>query len=138
MVKHICDTRCLNEDHGHHAWPSPQPGECLCGQEVMGKKVWCPVHNRSVDKDERTLIGGHKQGCPATGGYGHGVEECICGASRIFANGYGSARLVDITHDGKDAYIFNHDTKKTYKYRLVGVQDSSDIRDVNTGNIIER
>ena len=22
----------------------------------------------------------HKKGCPATGGYGHGAEECICGA----------------------------------------------------------
>jgi hypothetical protein len=22
----------------------------------------------------------HKQGCPALGGYGHGKEECICGA----------------------------------------------------------
>lgn len=22
----------------------------------------------------------HRQGCPATGGYGHGIEPCICGA----------------------------------------------------------
>ena len=75
---HICDTRCFNENSGHHAWPSPQPGECLCGQEVLENKVWCPLHRRS-DLQEAPR---HKPGCPATGGYGHGVEACICGTDK--------------------------------------------------------
>ena len=23
IAKHICDSRCLDDDNGHHAWPSP-------------------------------------------------------------------------------------------------------------------
>ena len=23
FAKHICDSRCLDDDNGHHAWPSP-------------------------------------------------------------------------------------------------------------------
>lgn len=30
---------------------------------------------------DSSMTAQHKTGCPATGGYGHGAEECICGAA---------------------------------------------------------
>lgn len=47
MSKHVCDNRCRGES-GHHAWPSPRPGECLCNNRLDGQTVWCPTHETSA------------------------------------------------------------------------------------------
>jgi hypothetical protein len=46
----------------------------------MNSKPCPPPYSR---KSKRITMTKHKSGCPALGGYGHGVEPCICGADQI-------------------------------------------------------
>jgi len=86
-VPHVCDHRCLNEDYGHHAWPSPQPGECLCDQKLKGEHVWCTVCQTSLGKKKATNKGTamlHTCDYRCLGGVGHHAhpapapDECLC------------------------------------------------------------
>jgi len=53
-------------------WLIPDPQNAAFSIRVEPQ----PPAPLNEEKDMTT----HKKGCPATGGYGHGAEECICGA----------------------------------------------------------
>lgn len=52
------------------------------------------------------VAGEHKPGCPALGGYGHGVEECCCGATPQPTQAQALDELVVLS---EQAGLYEHD-----------------------------
>lgn len=63
----------------------------------------------------------------------------VQGSLGIFIRGFPAARLSGVSvGTGKEVYVIDIDTGKVYLYQLVGQQTREGVRDVETGEVLQR